>query len=44
VDTGQIALQTSELKLTNNGAMIIPKVKENTKERRKRVDPGTRSH
>jgi len=44
VDIGWIALQASELKLRNNGAMMIPKFKENTKERRKRVDPDTRSH
>jgi len=44
VDTGWIPLQASELKVTNNGAMMKPKVKENTKERRKRVDPDTRSH
>jgi hypothetical protein len=44
VDTRWIPLQASELKLTNKGAMMKPKVKENTKERRKTVDPDTRSH
>jgi hypothetical protein len=44
VDTGWIPLQASELKVTNNRAMMKPKVKENTKERRRRVDPDTRSH
>jgi hypothetical protein len=44
VDTGRIPLQASELKVTINGAMMKPKVKENTKEDRKRVDPDTRSN
>lgn len=44
MDTGRIPLQASELKVTINGAMMKPKVKENTKEDRKRVDPDTRSN
>jgi hypothetical protein len=42
VDTRWILLRASELKLTHNGAMARPKVKENTKKRRKRVGPHTR--